>query len=122
MAKTDNTIAPALTQEGKKAFWTASVYSNDADTTSTVEIHAAASSGVLCVDHILVVCDQDPSTISIMDGTNVLFGPYEITATEYGGFVDINLKRAVKLSGALGVKCGANAPVNVLAEGFIAGG
>jgi len=66
----------------------------------------------------MVICDQDAGTVQINDGTDALFGPWEMTATEYGGFIDINLKRAVKLSGALKVDTSVNAPINVIAEGY----
>jgi len=118
MAQVDNTVTPSKVEHGGRTYWTASMYSNDADPSGNLTVKAAPASGNLHVDHVLVVCDQDASTISINDGTDPIFGPYEMTATEYGGFVDIVLKRAIKLTGALNVDAGANAPINVLAEGF----
>lgn len=118
MAQTDNTVTTAKKKEGVKTYWCASMYSNDADTTGNLTVKAAPSSGNLFVDHILIVCDQDPGTVTINDDANAIFGPYEMTATEYGGFLDIVFKRAIMLSGALKVDCGSNAPINVLAEGY----
>jgi len=87
MAKTDNTVTPGILKAGTKSYWVASMFSNDADSTGNLEVKAAPTVGNLYVDHILVVCDQDAGTITINDGTGAIFGPYEMTATEYGGFI-----------------------------------
>ena len=117
MAQADNTVTVGL-RTHRRTYWCASMYSNDADTTGNLTVKAAPSSGNLWVDHILVVCDQDPGTVTINDNTSAIFGPWEMTAAEWGGSLDINFKRAIKLSGALKVDCGSNAPINVLAEGY----
>lgn len=118
MAQVDNSITMALKKKGKKEYWCASMYSNDADPSGNLTVKAAPTTGNLFVDHILVVCDQDASTISINDDATPIFGPYEMTATEYGGFIDIVLKRSIMLTGSLKIDAGANAPINVLAEGY----
>jgi len=118
MAQTDNSVTVAYQGRNNTTYWCASMYSNDADPTGNLTVKAAPSTGNLYLDHIMVVCDQDASTISINDDATPIFGPYEMTATEYGGFIDIKLMRPIKLGGALKVDAGANAPINVIAEGF----
>lgn len=120
MAQVDNAVTPGLVSKGGKTYWCASMYSNDADTTGNLIVKAAPAAGNLYLEHIMIICDQDAGTITINDATTPIFGPYEMTATEYGGFIDIRLIRAVKLTGALRVDAGANAPINVIAEGFTA--
>jgi len=117
MAQVDNSITVPQTHP-QKTFWCASMYSKDADTTGNLTVKAAPSSGNLYLEHVMIICDQDATTITINDDSTPIFGPYEMTTDEYGGFIDIRLIRPIKLSGALKVKAGANAPVNVIAEGF----
>jgi hypothetical protein len=121
LAQVDNAIIIGQKEKGGKTFWCASMFSNDADTTGNLIVKAAPSSGALFVDHIMVICDQDAQTISINDDTTPIFGPYEMTATEYGGFIDIRLNRAIQLGGALRVDAGANGVINVIAEGYTIG-
>lgn len=117
MGQVDNAVTVAKTHP-QKTYWCASMFSNDADTQTNLVVKAAPTTGNLYLEHIMIICDQDATTILINDGTTAMFGPYEMTATEYGGVIDIKLLRAVKLAGALQVDAGANGVINVIAEGF----
>jgi hypothetical protein len=117
MAQVDNAVTLAV-KDRRKTFWTASMFSNDADTTGNLTVKAKPSDSALYVDHILIVSDADCGTISINDDATPIFGPFEVTTAEMGGVIDINLKRPIVLTGSLKVDCGTNAPINVIAEGF----
>lgn len=118
MAKTDNTVTPAVVNIADKSYWIASLYSNDADTTTSVEVKADPSSGNLYLEDILIAADADCGKVSVRDGTDVLFGPFEASSNEWSGHIHIPLVRSVKLTGALTAIANTNGVINVVAQGF----
>ena len=116
MAQTNNTVTPGKIP--RRSYWTASMYSNDADTTGNLTVKAAPSSGNLYVDHIIVLCDADCGSWTLNDDAAALIGPVEVTATEMAHVTDICFKRSIKLTGALKIDASVNGVVNVIAEGF----
>lgn len=116
MAQVNNTVTPGKIP--RRSYWTASMYSNDADTTGNLTVKAAPAAGNLYVDHIIVLADADCVSWTLNDDAAALIGPVELTGTEMSHKTDICFKRSIKLDGALKIDASTNGVINVIAEGF----
>ncbi len=120
MAQTNNTVTPRVGPKGPspRIYFTASMYSNDADTTGNLTVKAAPSSGNLYIEHVIVLADADCVSWTLNDDTAALIGPVELTATEMAHATDIVFLRPIKLSGALKIDTSTNGILNIIAEGY----
>ncbi len=120
MSQTNNTVTPSIGPKGPspRIYFTASMYSNDADTTGNLTVKAAPSSGNLYIEHVIVLADADCGSWTLSDDAAALIGPVEVTATEMAHGTSIPFLRPAKLTGALKIDCNANAVINVIAQGY----
>ncbi len=120
MAQATNTVT--LGDAQMKEYFCASVFTNDVNPSSAnLVVKAAPSDTALSnfLDRITIITDATAVTITLLDDTDIVIGPFLTTTAEMSGIYTFDFIRPIKFSGAINVKAGADEDIAVVAQGFV---